>query len=388
MPPALAYARAAEPKLLASFDAYAARRGLHGPNQLRAARAFLRRWPEPQAWAVEPLSVRLALPTVTRSFLMFLLLGGHLHPGYDYLVRRKLTSFWRDVPHFSMAKHTTRFLDAAARLGFTERTRSATASQVIGRLLIQTGRGLDQLVEDDFEELLAACRERQDCDGIGPHYRRAVHTARQVLFHLEVFDTQPVNAISLLRQSFEQRMHAATPRLRPTFVAYLDRLTATHARNTVTGTASRLNDFAAHLAAIDPDLPSVAELDRRRHIETYLTATAEAVNSRTGRRCRPPNAAPGYLRCTACSTTSPSGDGLRHRHGGWCSAPTSRSCRVRCPATSPRTWTGSWPTRCRPARTGSARMRYSYNAPPVCASASWSTSNSTACTRSPDRARG
>jgi site-specific recombinase XerD len=282
MPPALAYARAAEPKLLASFDAYAARRGLHGPDQLRAARAFLRRWPKPQAWAVEPLSVRLALPTVTRSFLMFLLLGGHLHPGYDYLVRRKLTSFWRDVPHFSMAKHTTRFLDAAARLGFTERTRSATASQLIGRLLVQTGRGLDQLVEDDFEELLAACRERQDCDGIGPHYRRAVHTARQVLFHLEVFDTQPVNAISLLRQSFEQRMHAATPRLRPTFVAYLDRLTATHARNTVTGTASRLNDFAAHLAAIDQDLPSVAELDRRRHIETYLTATAEAVNSRTG----------------------------------------------------------------------------------------------------------
>lgn len=282
MPPALAYAPAAEPDLLALFDAYAARRGLSGVNQLRAARSFLRRWPNPQAWAVEPLPVRLALPVVTRSFLMFLLLGGHLQPGYAYLVRRKLTSFWRDVPHFPMAAHTTRFVDAAAQLGFTERTRSATASQVIGRLLIQTGRGLDELVEADVEELLAACRERQHIDGIGAHYRRAVHTARQVLFHLDVFDAPPVSAGSLLRQSFTQRMHAATPALRPTFVAYLDRLTATHARNTVTGTASRLNDFAAHLAAVDPTLPSLAKLDRRRHIETYLSATAEAVNSRTG----------------------------------------------------------------------------------------------------------
>ena len=46
--------------------------------------------------------------------------------------------------------------------------------------------------------------------------------------------------------------------LRPPFVAYLDRLTATHSRGTVTGTASRLNHFAAHLAAVDPDLASLA----------------------------------------------------------------------------------------------------------------------------------
>jgi integrase len=103
-----------------------------------------------------------------------------------------------------------------------------------------------------------------------------------VLFHLGILIRQPVNATSLLRQSFAQRMHDATDLLRPTFVAYLDRLIATHSRATVTDTASRLNHFAAHLAVVDPQLPSLAHLDRRRHIETYLTATAEAVNSRTG----------------------------------------------------------------------------------------------------------
>ena len=190
--------------------------------------------------------------------------------------------FWRDLPPGPLAEDLTSFLAAAAELGFTERTRSAAASQVIGRLLIQTGRRLDALTDNDFDDLLAACAARQGRRNASHHYSSAVHTARQVMFHLGVLTAQPVNATSLLRQSFSERMRDATPALRPSFVAYLDRLTATHSRGTVTGTATRLNHFAAHLAAVDPDLPSLAALDRRRHIETYLTATAAAVNSRTG----------------------------------------------------------------------------------------------------------
>lgn len=283
MPPALAYAPAAEVDLLASFIEHTARIGLHGTNQHKAARAFLRRWPDPQAWAAEPLATRLALPDVSRSFLMFLLLGGHLRPGYDYLLRRKLPSFWREAAHGPMAADLGTFCQAAAELGFTERTRTAVGSQVVGRLLIQTRRPLAQLADADLEELLTACREREQAEGVGlRHYIRAVRTTRQVLFHLGVLDALPVNPTTLLRQSFAQRMRDATPTLRPIFVAYLDRLIATHARNTVTSTASRLNHFAAHLATVDPDLASLAGLDRRRHIETFLTATATGVSSRGG----------------------------------------------------------------------------------------------------------
>jgi site-specific recombinase XerD len=153
---------------------------------------------------------------------------------------------------------------------------------VIGRLLIQTGRRLDTLTDNDFDDLLTASAVRHGAGKPSRHYSSAAHTARQVMFHLGVFTEQPVNATSLLRQSFTQRMRDATPALRGSFVAYLDRLTATHSRGTVTGTATRLNHFAAHLAAVDPALTSLANLDRRRHIETYLTATAEAMNSRTG----------------------------------------------------------------------------------------------------------
>jgi len=48
------------------------------------------------------------------------------------------------------------------------------------------------------------------------------------MFHLGVFTDQPVNATSMLRQSFAQRMRDATHLLRGSFVACLDRLTATH----------------------------------------------------------------------------------------------------------------------------------------------------------------
>jgi integrase len=282
MPPVLAYAPAPEVDLLAAYDEHCDRLGLISVNLRSAARTFLRRWPDPQRWADEPLASRLAVSHSTRSFVMFLMLAGHLRPGYDYLIRRKLSAFWRHLPPGPLANDLAGFLAAAEELGFTERTRSATASQVIGRLLIQTGQRLDMLADNDFDDLLAASAARHGRGKASHHYSSATHTARQVMFHLGVLTDQPVNATSLLRQSFQQRMRDATPALRGSFVAYLDRLTATHSRGTVTGTATRLNHFAAHLAAVDPALSSLADLDRRRHIETYLTATAVATNSRTG----------------------------------------------------------------------------------------------------------
>ena len=108
---------------------------------------------------------------------MFLMLTGHLRPGYDYLIRRKLSVFWRHLPPGPLAEDLAGFLAAAAELGFTERTRSATASQVIGRLLLQTGRRLDALTDNDFDDLLAASAARHGASKPSHHYSSATHTA-------------------------------------------------------------------------------------------------------------------------------------------------------------------------------------------------------------------
>ena len=46
----------------------------------------LRRWP------TLPLASRLAEAGHVRPFLNFLMLHGYLHPGYDYLLERRLTA--------------------------------------------------------------------------------------------------------------------------------------------------------------------------------------------------------------------------------------------------------------------------------------------------------
>jgi hypothetical protein len=107
-------------------------------------------------------------------------------------------------------------------LGFTERTRSAAASQVIGRLLIQTGRRLDALIDNDFDDLLAASTARHGAGKPSRHYSSATHTARQVMFHLGVFTEQPVNATSLcgraLRSGCGTPPRSCVARLWPTSI--------------------------------------------------------------------------------------------------------------------------------------------------------------------------
>jgi len=248
-----------------------------------AARRFLVRWPVPSAWADQPLERRLGGDGHAKPFVIFLMLHGHLRPGYDFLVRRKLPSIWREAARSPMGPQLDHFLAAAAELGFTHRTRLAIGSQVIARLLIQTGKELDALDDGDFEDLAEACRERERVDGVGwRHYSKAIGCTRAILYHLGVLTEAPSNPAVRFRQSFERRMADVPAQLRPSFVAYLERLTATQTRGTVTSTATRMAHFGRHLRSVDPAMTSLAELDRRRHIETYLTAVAEARSSRGG----------------------------------------------------------------------------------------------------------
>lgn len=275
-------APAASADLLGAFAARAGARW-RGPGQVRAAARFLRRWPTPQAWRAESLAVRRAIDPNASAFVLFLMLHRHLHPGYDYLVSRKLPAFWRALPGSLLEPDLRRFIAAAAELGFTERTRRGIGSQVIGRLLIETGRPLAALTEADLGALAAACAAREARTGRKTrHYRVAIHGARSVLYHLGILAAPPPNELARLRQSFEVRMRGVPAALRPSFVAYLDHLVGTHARATVTGTASRLADFGRFLAASVPELRSLTDLDRRRHIEPYLAAVAEARSSRRG----------------------------------------------------------------------------------------------------------
>lgn len=283
MLPVTVNAPAAEPpaRVLAAYAAHLAVTGRGNIVYDRAARAFLRRWPHVHAWADLPVNRQIAANSATRPFITFLMVSRRLRPGYDYLLARKLSSFWRDLSGSALQPDLDRFVAAALELGFSERQASAVASQVIARLLIQTGRGLGELTEADFTDLASAGKARQDRTGrTWKHYRGACHTARQVLFHLGALESPaPPAQIPL---PLEDRMIDVPEPLREAFVDYLRRKSATCRPKTVSSLATRLSQFGRFLADVDPDLVSLAELDRRRHIEPFIASLLAATNTATG----------------------------------------------------------------------------------------------------------
>ena len=270
----------ADPRpLLAAYRRHLERTGRGNTAYWQAARVFFSRWPDPAMWAAEPLETRLAASPPARPLITFLLLHGHLRPGYDYLLERKFSTLWRELEGSPFAGDLARFLDAAQQLGFSERHRVATASQAPARLLIQAGRRLDQLTMADLEEFAAACRDRQRRTGESQHhYLMALQHAQRVLFHLQILP-EPSRRLAG-PASLADRMAGITPGIADALVAYLELKKATCTPKTVSSLATRLMHFGRFLTGTDPGLITLAGLDRRRHIEPYLASAASALNSK------------------------------------------------------------------------------------------------------------
>lgn len=244
---------------------------------------FFARWSNPQAWAVEPLAVRLATPSQTRPLLNFLMLHGHLQPGYDYLLERKLSALPREAAISPLGADLVRFVQAAEELGYGIRARTGMASQVAARLLVQTGRTLAELTESDLAAFVAAIDEREARhDREFKHYRTAVYASRAVLYHLGCTVDPAVKRSVEHGWSWDRHLEGVPATIRGSLVAYLEAAAGTRARSTVSHMGSRLAFFGRQLDAVDPDIASLADLDRQRHIEPFLHAVAQARNHRTG----------------------------------------------------------------------------------------------------------
>ncbi|TDB95069.1 integrase [Nonomuraea longispora] len=275
-----AAASAPSNNLHAAYLDYLQQTGRGNRPYWHAARVFFDRWSDPQRWAAEPLEVRLAADAHTRPIITFLILHQGLRPGYDYLLERKLSTFWRELADSPLAAGVERFMAAAEELGFSMRVRLATGSQVPARLLIQAGRPLEQLTLADLEEFTTACAARSTRTGKDHrHYLSAISNAHRVLFHLGIIDTLPKMSGPV---PFAERLAEVSEPIRATMIAYLERKRATCQPKTVSALATRLKHFGLFLAHIDPELTSIAELDRQRHIEPYLAFLVDAVNPKNG----------------------------------------------------------------------------------------------------------
>ena len=284
MPPAKTPVPAqAAPVYRAYLDCLAAR-GAGNKTFDSGARCFLARYPDPQAWAGLPLEQRLASTRPhLQPVLNFLMLHGHLRPGYDYLLDRKLTVILREAAVSPLGPDLKRFLAGAQALGYSERARTGMASQITVRMLIQTGRGLGELTDGDFAAFGQAITEREERLGRElKHYHGALYASRAVVYHLGAPAEPAPKRSTLGRWSWERHLDGVTDQVRKPMTGYLERLAGTLARSSVQGAASELAHFGRFLSRHDPGLASMALLDRQRHIEPYLNEVASAVNHRTG----------------------------------------------------------------------------------------------------------
>jgi integrase len=266
--------------LLAAYLGHLADTGRGNVSYERAARRFFDAWPDPASWVALPLAERLAADSATRPVITFLMLHQGFRPGYDYLLSRKLSPIWRELQTSPLRAEIDQFLDAAEQLGFTARTRLATGSQVPARLLIQTGKPMTALTREDLDEFAAACHARQAETGKSHrHYLSAISTAHMVLFHLGVLEAPPRSGGPV---PFEERLAEVAAPLRGELIGYLERKRATCERKTVSAMATRLKHFGVFLTEVDPSLASLSDLDRRRHIEPFLTSLVDAVSVKDG----------------------------------------------------------------------------------------------------------
>src|SRR6266571_1555453 len=284
MPPAKT---AVPPQAAPIYDTYLgwlAARGVGNKTFDSGARCFLARFPDPQAWPDQPLAARLAgTRPHLQPLLNFLMLHGHLRPGYDYLLERKLTVILREAAASPLGPDLKRFLAGAEALGYSVRARTGMASEVAIRVLIQTGRGLAELTGAAFTKVGQAITEREARLGRAlKHYHHALYASRAVIYHLGA-PAEPVPKRSTLgRWSWERHLEGINPGIRRSMVSYLETCHATRSRTTVSSMGSELAHFGRFLAEVDPGLDSLAGLQRQRHIEAYLGVVARAVNHRTG----------------------------------------------------------------------------------------------------------
>ena len=188
--------------LYEGYLSWLARRGVGNKTFYSGARTFLARFPDPQAWAHLSLEDRVSAKSHLRPLLNFLMLHGHLQPGYDFLLECKLAGVLREGALSPIGPDLAAFDDAAGRLGYSARARRGMTSEIAARMMIQSARPLNEFTDEDFSLFEASIAEREERNGRDyKHYRHALFASRAVVYHLGA-PAEPVPKRSTLGPGF------------------------------------------------------------------------------------------------------------------------------------------------------------------------------------------
>ena len=374
----------ADPRpLLAAYRRHLERTGRGNASYWWAARDFFSRWPDPAMWAAEPLEVRLSASSAHRPVITFLMIHGHLRPGYDYLLERKISSLWRELDGTPLGEDLARVLDAAAaarvqRAG-PDRERVPGPGPAADP---DRPAASDELTPPTWTSSPPPAGNASSAPGraggtTSPGSASptgSCSTSASWPSRRSRAETGPASRPARRHHPGDRRGHDGLPGTEAGDLQAQDRLQPGHPADALRPVPHRGRPRAGHAGGPGPAAPHRAL-------------------PRIGRRCRrQPERTRDHPRRAAAA--DPRGRELPHRHHrlglGRRARPAAHlprrhpaSCPGSCRATCPSTPTGGSPTRCASHRTSWPPARCCSSGPADCGSANCSTSSSTACTRSP-----
>lgn len=271
-------------------------------QRLAAARSFVDAHPDLDAWMATPVESRLVELTRRPSawqVVSFAIVTGRCRADAEFLFAKH---FGHSVARWIAGlfpNDTARLIAAAQRLGFDEPEVAVRA--VLPLAVAFAGKAPANLNLEDLDALAAAIdttprltesMRRSRCSGL--------FRLRRLLFEAGMVE-QPAHHQREGGPATRQVRLAAVsaPGLRRTLLAYLDNRATVLRPKTVEKLTSALAIFGEFVCGHDPDLRSVADLDRQQHIEAFLAWTA----TRTSRRSHEANRAVGpYVHAHAAIT--------------------------------------------------------------------------------------
>lgn len=235
----------------------------------RAPGQFLDQWPRDR-WMTPPPWAFSELSSSAKAFGIFLLISNAWHPGYAFLLEGTFTSLWRSLRVTPWAEDLHTIEAMAIRLGFHPRTRAQLIPLAFVRIFVQSGRRLHALTPDDVKALEDAVAVRENRTGRPlKHYWLACQQARQILYHLGIFDHPPVHRSQRL-EPWDDRLHVLPPAIREVMTRYLSQMAPLRRPGTLTGYASTFRNWGEFLSHCASPVQTLHEITRRDHIEPWI----------------------------------------------------------------------------------------------------------------------
>lgn len=230
------------------------------------ARVFFARLGGIEGWEAMTLADRLEQNVKVHRFVTWLAATGRMRLDADYLVARR-AHVGTVLPRHWPAFHAS-FVETARTIGYGQAaiTRQWAALGQACALLAVAPDALTHELVDEARASLTAAAQRQGRSG--RYLSSAIHGLEATMFHAGVTDELPRKR-GTSRESVRVAQWASVPPvLAGTMQRYLAQLSVSLRPGSVKRHEITLREFAVFIAAHDPTVNGVADIERR-HVEAY-----------------------------------------------------------------------------------------------------------------------